>query len=101
MTINYFWLQLVTQCIASVAKRRTGGEGGGGGGGGGGAAAAGGGERGPADHLEFDEFYRQPECRQLCDALLYEKYYSHAVISAENAAREMVLPNLRSFQSTV
>ena len=94
MTINYFWLQLVTQCIASVAKRRTGG-------GGGGGAAAAAGDRGPADHLEFDEFYRQPECRQLCDALLYEKYYSHTLISAENAAREMVLPNLRSFQSTV
>jgi hypothetical protein len=96
MTINFLWLQLVTQCIASVTKRRTG-EGGGGGGG----AAAAAGDRGPADHLKFDEFYRQPECRQLCDALLYEKYYSHTLISAENAAREMVLPNLRSFQSTV
>ena len=94
MTINYFWLQLVTQCIVSVAKRRT--EGGGGEG-----AAAAAGDRGATDHLEFDEFFRHPECRQLCNALFYEKYYSHVVISAENAAREMVLPNLRSFQSTV
>jgi hypothetical protein len=87
LTINYFWVQMISNCIATVNKRMNLNN-----------------ENNNISGLQpmsFDEFYRQPECQKLRNSLLYEKFYSPSVIDNESAAVEFVMPNIKNFTSVV
>ena len=86
LTINYFWVQMVSNFIAIVDKRLKSS----------GASSAPGVKR-----FDFDEFYRQPECQKLRNSLLYEKYYSPSVIDSQSSAIEFVMPNIKNFSSVI
>jgi len=51
--------------------------------------------------MPFAEFIQRPHCQALKNALLYDKYYSRAIVDSEIAAREMHLPDLKPFPSVV
>ena len=53
------------------------------------------------EDMEFSVFYRQPEVQKLRNNLLYEKYYTRAVIDTEQASVELVLPNLKQFSDVI
>jgi hypothetical protein len=85
LTLNYFWIQLVSYHLALLQKKR-------------GAAT---GAAGGKSALEFEEFYRQPECQKLRNSLLSEKYYSRSVIDSDDAKEAFALPDLKQLPSIV
>jgi len=100
ITLNYFWIQMVSYHIAVVRKKRT-----------------------PvaqhvktdttelqsgtdvkstsASFMDFEDFYRQPDCQRLRNPLLYEKYYSRSIIDSREAMESVELPNLKQLPSVV
>jgi hypothetical protein len=86
LTLNYFWIQLVSFHIALLQKKKQ-------------QQGQESGEKG--QQMEFEEFYRQPDCQKLRNSLLYEKYYSRAVIDSEDAKESFALPDLKQLPSLV
>lgn len=94
-SLNYFWVQMVSHSIALVRQKLkedsekessstsppT-------------AAVI------PA-FMDFDVFYRQPDCQRLRNQLLYEKYYGRSTIDSQEAMESLVLPNLKQFPNIV
>jgi hypothetical protein len=88
VTLNYFWLQMVTYYMAVVAKHfgsRT--------------DSSSGSENDRKHSLTFNEFMSQPRCQPLRNQLLYQKYYSRSVI--DRSAEEFALPDLKQFPTLI
>lgn len=90
LTLNYFWLQMVTYYMAVIAKTNT-------------ASAVATTEnvdkRQGGYGLTFNEFMAQPRCQPLRNQLLYQKYYSRGVI--DRSSTEFALPDLKAFPTLV
>jgi hypothetical protein len=76
-TLNYFWVQQVSYHLALLRKRS------------------------PNPCRDFDEFYRQPECQRLRNALLSEKYFSRSLIDSEAAKESLTLPDLKQLPNLI
>lgn len=83
LTLNYFWIQLVSFHVALIQKKKMQQETGG------------------MRRQEFEEFYRQPDCQKLRNSLLYEKYYSRTLIDSEDAKESFALPDLKQLPNLV
>ena len=53
------------------------------------------------ENVTFADFLRFPHCQPLRNSLLYEKYYSRAVIDDATSAQSFVIPNLKQLPSIV
>lgn len=73
LTINYFWIQMVTYFISQTKLLAGDGK----------------------EIVDFDTFYRQPICQKLRNSVLYDKYYSRRVIDDQNSSVVMNLPDLK------
>jgi hypothetical protein len=51
--------------------------------------------------MDFEVFYRQPDCQCLRNQLLYEKYYGRSTIDSPDAMESFVLPNLKQLPSCI
>lgn len=89
LTVNYFWVQMVTYHMAVVAKSASASS----------SADANEGDGRAKCGLTFNEFMAQPRCQALREQLLYQKYYSRGVI--DRAAIEFVLPDLKQLPTLV
>lgn len=87
MTLNYFWIQMISYHIKLVAKKND--------------QLSSNGTGATCIDLDFETFYRQPECQKLRNYLLYEKFYSRSVIDSEDAKTSFVIPNLRQLPNVV
>jgi hypothetical protein len=89
LTLNYFWLQMVTYQVAVMSKERD-------------KEISKKKENDAKNEVvSFDSFFRRPLCQPLRNPLLYEKYYSKQVIDSESARTEFILPDLKQFPSKI
>lgn len=103
ITLNYFWIQMVSYHIALIRKKRSQvvpkskklevdttelmpetDE-----------------KLRPTCVLDFEDFYRQPDCQRLRNSLLYEKYYSRSIVDSRKAMESVELPNLKQLPSVI
>jgi hypothetical protein len=84
VTINYFWLQMVTYHMALYAKRVL--------------TAIPGGDSAPEFHA-FADFIRHPLSAPLRNQLLYDNYYSRSAIDRGNDS--FIIPDIKPLPSVV
>ena len=83
LTLNYFWIQMVSYLMVTVRKKGTG-------------------KVSPeVDETDFETFYRQPDCQCLRNQMLYDKYYSRSLIDSQEAIDSFVLPNIKQLPSVL
>ena len=76
ITINYFWIQLVSYKMALINKSDN-------------------------DNLLFEDFYNKKECKDLKNSLLFEEYYSNAIIDNKESMELFQLPDKKKLPSIV
>lgn len=97
LTITYFWIQIISNFIAVIRKRSnqtsaiitsT-------------STSSSTTSATYTNDMDFETFYRQPECQKLRNSLLYEKYYSRSVIDDKSAAVSFRLSDLKYIPSVI
>ena len=88
MTLNYFWVQMISYHMESLKKKKS--------------KTKKIDQSAPSNSvMDFETFYRQPDCQRLRNQLLYEKYYGRSVVDSQEAAESFVLPNLKQLPSVL